>query len=121
MFFLGQNLSLLPHIFLLVTYVAGITTVSINIARFENDFINTNSCKDFSYKEEIKLNTEPQVIYLNHIQSKDDFIAHAFSVNNTPVKILLKEPDKTKYWIFFVCNGQSANHFKLFSRPPPFV
>ncbi len=42
MFFIGQNLSFLPYVFLLVTYLAGLSTVSYNLFHINSTESNTS-------------------------------------------------------------------------------
>jgi hypothetical protein len=42
MFSFAQNISFLPYVFLLITYLGGITAISINIASGENSFLESD-------------------------------------------------------------------------------
>jgi hypothetical protein len=45
MFFLGQNLSILPQVILILTYLAGITTVSLNLEKWVVDSHNSDNIR----------------------------------------------------------------------------
>ena len=115
MFFIGQNLSALPYIFLLVTYLAGLSTVSFNILSVDNQ-----------YNPEDLVVFQNSNVYDNICEVKTEYKLLDFTSDNSyyysGTNILMQETE----WIISI-KIPSHSPYKTtrgyfsdrFSRPPP--
>ncbi len=115
MFFLGQNLSILPQLILLLTYFAGITTVSLNLEKWVVDSHHIKVLEEASFnyhagttcydlnKENIKLNKKQSGFF---IPKRLVFITDYY------FRGYYRTPDRIRYTLFVKL---------LFSRPPPIM
>lgn len=114
MFSFAQNISVLPYVFLLITYLGGITAISINIASGDVALSSSNSDALVSIIQQNQINTFDN--YSNSdILIKAQSTALIQSVNR---KVFV--PYRLLY--YNIANEVDKSHICLmsyFSRPPP--
>lgn len=117
MFFLGQNLSILPYIFLLVTYVAGILTLSSNLKPADAGIAENESRIEVK-NQPAQINNTSIIVLPNLIELFDQSTESEIS-DNLP-KLYFTH---NSICLIGYCWHYNPNHFLLryFSRPPPAI
>lgn len=116
MFFLGQNLSILPQLILLLTYFAGIATVSLNLEKWIADPHDShvvqvlNEASSNYHVETTCYDLNKENIKLNKKQSGFFIPKRLVFITGYHFRGYYHSPDRIRYTLFVKF---------LFSRPPP--